>query len=71
MPPDAAASAPKGGSSENITGEGEAPVGLAISGGGVRSGSTAVGLLQSLYANGLLRYLDYLSTVSGGTYAGA
>lgn len=65
------ASVPQGCSKPTVAGEGESPVGLAISGGGIRSGSTAVGLLQSLYSNGLLRYLDYLSTVSGGTYAGA
>lgn len=54
-----------------MRGEADAPVGLAISGGGIRSGSTAVGLLQSMYSHGLLRYVDYLSTVSGGAYAGA
>lgn len=47
------------------------PVGMAISGGGIRSASTALGLLQSMYRTGLLRFVDYLSTVSGGTYAGA
>ncbi|MFN6104399.1 MAG: hypothetical protein ACK5EA_08115, partial [Planctomycetaceae bacterium] len=47
------------------------PVGLAISGGGIRSASTALGLIQSLYRTGLLRFVDYLSTVSGGTYTGA
>jgi hypothetical protein len=47
------------------------PVGLAISGGGIRSASTSLGLIQSLYRTGLLRFVDYLSTVSGGTYSGA
>ncbi|MGD9722684.1 MAG: patatin-like phospholipase family protein [Pirellulales bacterium] len=45
-------------------------VGLALSGGGVRSGAVSLGLLQSLYDQGLLNQVDYLSTVSGGGYAG-
>ena len=44
--------------------------GLAFSGGGIRSGTFAVGFLQGLASLGLLRRLDYLSTVSGGGYAG-
>jgi hypothetical protein len=46
-------------------------VGLALSGGGIRSGSIGVGFLQSLYRRGILQHVDYLSTVSGGGYAGA
>lgn len=46
-------------------------VGLALSGGGVRSASFNLGLLQALVASGALRYVDYLSTVSGGGYIGA
>jgi hypothetical protein len=45
-------------------------VGLALSGGGVRSASFNLGLLQSLYQNGVLRHVDYMSTVSGGGYVG-
>ncbi|MBV8270062.1 MAG: patatin-like phospholipase family protein [Planctomycetaceae bacterium] len=45
--------------------------GLAFSGGGIRSGTFAVGFLQGLAALGLIRRFDYLSTVSGGGYAGA
>jgi hypothetical protein len=45
--------------------------GLAFSGGGIRSGTFAVGFLQGLAAMGLIRRFDYLSTVSGGGYAGA
>ncbi|MDO8541163.1 MAG: hypothetical protein Q7S40_12060 [Opitutaceae bacterium] len=45
--------------------------GLALSGGGIRSGTFCLGLLQSLAANGLLRKIDYLSTVSGGGYIGS
>ena len=46
-------------------------VGLSFSGGGIRSGTFAVGFLQGLASLRLLRRLDYLSTVSGGGYAGA
>ena len=49
---------------------GEHLAGLAFSGGGIRSGTFAVGLLQGLASLGLLRRFDYLSTVSGGGYAG-
>ena len=41
-------------------------VGLALSGGGVRSATFALGLLRGLAAQGLLRRVDYLSSVSGG-----
>src|SRR5262249_33362694 len=46
-------------------------VGLALSGGGIRSAMFNMGFLQSLHASGLLRYVDYLSTVSGGSYIAA
>lgn len=46
-------------------------VGLALSGGGIRSASFNLGLLQALCAFGLLRHVDYLSTVSGGGYIGS
>ena len=46
-------------------------VGLALSGGGIRAASMALGVMQSLYARNILPYVDYLSTVSGGGYAGA
>ena len=45
-------------------------IGLSFSGGGIRSGTFAVGFLQGLAALKLLRRIDYLSTVSGGGYAG-
>jgi len=45
--------------------------GLALSGGGVRSATFNLGLLQILARCGLLKYCDYLSTVSGGGYIGA
>jgi hypothetical protein len=45
-------------------------VGFAFSGGGVRSASFSLGLLQALFRWGLLKHIDYLSTVSGGGYVG-
>ena len=44
--------------------------GLALSGGGIRSATFNLGLLQGLNEIGLLRGMDYLATVSGGGYIG-
>ena len=44
--------------------------GLALSGGGIRSATFNLGLLQGLNRNRVLQYVDYLSTVSGGGYVG-
>jgi len=44
--------------------------GLAISGGGIRSATFNLGVIQALARRGLLPCLDYLSTVSGGGYIG-
>ena len=49
----------------------ENAVGLAFSGGGIRSATFCLGFLQSLANKGLLKHFDYLSTVSGGGYIGA
>jgi len=46
-------------------------VGLAFSGGGIRSATFNLGVLQSLARMGLLSKFDYLSTVSGGGYIGS
>lgn len=43
--------------------------GLALSGGGIRSGSYSVGVMKALYDHGLFETLDAISTVSGGGYA--
>lgn len=51
--------------------EPEALVGLAISGGGIRSATFGLGVLEALKQRGLLKEIDYLSTVSGGGYIGA
>src|SRR5438067_2011238 len=43
----------------------DAPVvGLAFSGGGIRSATINLGILQGLAKHGLLKRIDYLSTVS-------
>lgn len=50
----------------------EAPlVGLGLSGGGIRSASFNMGVLQALSRAGLMGRIDYLSTVSGGGYIGS
>jgi hypothetical protein len=45
--------------------------GLALSGGGIRSATFGLGVLQALSHMDLLRRVDYLSTVSGGGYIGS
>ncbi len=45
--------------------------GLAFSGGGIRSATFNLGILQGLADVGLLKRFDYLSTVSGGGYIGS
>ncbi|MBU0682568.1 MAG: patatin-like phospholipase family protein [Proteobacteria bacterium] len=46
-------------------------IGLALSGGGIRSATTNIGVLQGLSEKRVLPLVDYLSTVSGGGYIGA
>ena len=45
-------------------------VGLALSGGGIRSATFSLGVLQRLAKEDCLKHVDYLSTVSGGGYIG-
>jgi hypothetical protein len=45
-------------------------LGLALSGGGIRSATYNLGLLQALAQLGILKHVQYLSTVSGGGYIG-
>ncbi len=47
------------------------PIGLTLSGGGIRSATFNLGVLQALARLGILPYVDYLSTVSGGGYIGS
>lgn len=44
--------------------------GLALSGGGIRSATFNLGVIQALARKGILSKFDYLSTVSGGGYIG-
>lgn len=46
-------------------------VGLAFSGGGIRSATFNLGIMQALKKMGLFSCVDYLSTVSGGGYIGS
>ena len=67
--------------SQRVTGDGsdsvfqaahqEELVGLAFSGGGIRSATFNLGVLQGLADLGLIPMFDYLSTVSGGGYVGS
>jgi predicted acylesterase/phospholipase RssA len=45
-------------------------VGLALSGGGIRSSAFCLGVLQALHVTRVVDRVDYLSTVSGGGYVG-
>lgn len=44
---------------------------LAISGGGIRSASFALGIMQALVSGGVMKHIHYLSTVSGGGFVGS
>ncbi len=46
-------------------------IAMGLSGGGIRSATFALGFFQGLARHGLVRHVDYLSTVSGGGYFGA
>lgn len=46
-------------------------VGLALSGGGIRSASFSLGVMQALARYDGFKHIDYLSTVSGGGYIGS
>jgi hypothetical protein len=48
--------------------EGDPLVALCFSGGGIRSATFNLGVLQGLAERGVLRLFDYLSSVSGGGY---
>ena len=54
----------------NLTNK-EHAVGLALSGGGIRSATFSLGVLIALAKRNLLPQFDYLSTVSGGGYLGS
>lgn len=50
---------------------GEGLTALCFSGGGIRSATFGLGVVQALARHGLLDKFDYLSTVSGGGYLGS
>ena len=64
LPPPAQPDQPGPSVDHNLTG-------LSLSGGGIRSASFSLGVLQVLSADGLLPQVDYLSTVSGGGLIGS
>ncbi|MEM1400467.1 MAG: patatin-like phospholipase family protein, partial [Pseudomonadota bacterium] len=45
--------------------------GICLSGGGIRSALVSLGAMERLAKSGILSRFDYLSTVSGGGYAGS
>jgi hypothetical protein len=46
-------------------------IGLALSGGGIRSNAFQLGIMSGLHESGLLKEVDYISAVSGGSWAAA
>ncbi len=61
---------PGTGKSEEPSTENEL-IGLSLSGGGIRSATFSLGIIQGLAKHGVLKHVDYLSTVSGGGYTGS
>lgn len=55
---------------QKLQGTGRRSTALCFSGGGIRSATFNLGVLQALAEAGLLDKFDYLSTVSGGGYVG-
>ena len=54
---------------ERLGGTSDAPwAGIGLSGGGIRSATFCLGVLQALAEKDLLRRFDYISSVSGGGY---
>lgn len=45
-------------------------IGLALAGGGTRAAHVSMGVMKGLYEAKVLEHVDFLSTVSGGGYAG-
>lgn len=50
---------------------GMSAVGVGLSGGGIRSATFCLGVMQVLAERGMLKDVDFLSTVSGGGYTGS
>lgn len=49
----------------------QAPMGIALSGGGIRSAAVSYGFTRELARRGWLHRFDYMSTVSGGGWLGS
>lgn len=45
--------------------------GISVVGGGIRSASFGLGVIQAFLEHGIMQKIDYLSTVSGGGYIGS
>jgi Patatin-like phospholipase len=72
LPPSPSSATNKSWSKRITTGDGPFNlIGLAFSGGGIRSATFNLGVLQGLQELDLLRHIDYLSTVSGGGFIGS
>ena len=56
---------------DHVSAPDENGIGLALSGGGIRSATFCLGVVQTLAARKLFSQFDYLSTVSGGGYLGS
>lgn len=56
---------------ENAEGKLRGPTALCLSGGGIRSATFSLGVLQGFAQTKILDQFDYLSTVSGGGYIGS
>lgn len=61
----------RGNQSNNLDAPIHDAVGLAISGGGIRAATFALGIVQVLAQRGVLQNVDVMSTVSGGSYLGS
>ena len=56
---------------ESVPSTGLGLIGLALSGGGIRSATFSLGIIQALAKHEFLKKVDYLSTVSGGGFTGS
>ena len=68
---EAAAVASRREKNQIATAAGTSAIGLALSGGGIRSATFGLGVVQVLAERGFLKEVDFLSTVSGGGYTGS
>ncbi|MCA9211470.1 MAG: patatin-like phospholipase family protein [Planctomycetales bacterium] len=72
---EAASDAPQVAPDDSVSRRSDAPepqdlTGLALSGGGIRAAAFSLGFIQAMCRTGRMKAFDYMSTVSGGGYAG-